>query len=155
MNNRYFIKPTTNPLLLGRGFNIAVGLILTGVGILNFSTKAFEIYMIILNIVLMFLGLYYLASGIFLFAPNSKYVPHVEIDNDGILIKDDIFHRSRYLKWEELKSIDLGIHQITVQAKSGISQSFKLNEREDMINEQIKSAIIDIGKNKDIIITAF
>ncbi len=154
MKKRFIIKPATSPLLLGRGFNITVGLIFLVVGSLNISTRSFQIYMIVLNNVLIFLGIYYLASGIFLLSPGSKYIPRVDLDKKGILIKDDLFHRSRYFVWDQLTSIDLGIHQITFQAKSGMIQTFKLNERDDEINEQIKSTIIDIVKNKDIIITA-
>jgi hypothetical protein len=155
MNKRFLIKPATSPLMLGRIFNIVVGLILITVGIINVSIESIQAYMIVLNFILVLLGLYYLISGVFLLAPNSKFIPRVEIDKDGILIKDDIFHRSWYYNWDHLKSINLGIHLITVRSNSGISQSFKLNEREDAMNEEIKSEIIDIGKYKGITIHVF
>jgi len=100
--------------------------------------------MILLNFILALMGVYYLFSGIFLLAPNLKFIPHVEIDENGILTRDDIFLRSRYYNWNHLKPIDLGIRQITTLTKSGIIRSFRINDREEFISEQVKSEIIEI-----------
>ena len=144
MNKRFLIKPATSPLLLRRNFNIAARLIFILMGIINVSTKSFRAYMILLNFVLALMGVYYLFSGIFLLAPNLKFIPHVEIDENGILTRDDIFLRSRYYNWNHLKPIDLGIRQITTLTKSGIIRSFRINDREEFISEQVKSEIIEI-----------
>lgn len=142
MHKKFFIKPATCPLLLGKGLNIGVGLIFIQAGIINLTTKSFQTYMILLNFILVFMEVYYLFSVIFQLAPNLKFMPRVEIEENGILIKDDILLRSKYNSWDHLKSIDLGMYQNKIQTKSEITRSFRINDGEEFISEQIKSEII-------------
>ncbi len=153
MNKKIILKPTTNPLLLGRIFNTLIGIIFIVVGSINISLKAFDTYMIILNIILMLLGFYYFISGIFLLSPDSRYAPRIEMDEDGVLIKDDIFHRSKYFDWTGISEIKFGIYKFTIQLKSGKSQTFKLNFQQEAINEEIKSSFTETGRRNNIMIT--
>jgi len=153
MNKKFLLKPVTSPLLLGRLYNTLVGLIFMTVGVINFTTKSVEIYMIVLNSILILLGIYYVLTGVFLMAPASRYVPRVEIDPSGILVKDDIFHRSKFFTWDQLIEVGFGIHQLSLKTKSGDTHVFKLNPREEEINTEIKSAIAEIENEKNIIIT--
>lgn len=121
MHKRFLIKPVTCPLLAGKGLNIAFGLIFMPAGIIHVSTRSSQAYMILLNFILVFMEVYYLFIGIFLLTANLRFMPLVEIDGNGILFKYDILLRSKYNNLYHLKSIDLGIYQITIQTKSGIS----------------------------------
>jgi hypothetical protein len=152
MTRKFLLKPATSPLLLGRLFNSVVGLIFIIVGAINISTRSFELYMIILNIILILLGIYYLITGAILLSPGSRYVPRVELDPSGILIKDDIFHRSKYFDWDYLAEIQFGISQISLITQSGNMHVFKLNPREEDINSKLKSAIEAIQTDNRIII---
>ena len=147
------MRPATSPLLLGRIFNTLIGIIFIAVGGMNISLKTFNTYMIVLNVILMLLGLYYLISGLFLLAPGSRYAPRIEMDEDGVLIKDDIFHRSKYYDWTGIAGISFGIYKFTVQLKSGKTQTFQLNFQQEDINEEITSSLTEIGMLKNIIIT--
>jgi hypothetical protein len=152
MTRKFLLKPATSPLLLGRLFNTVVGLIFIVVGAINISTRSFEMYMIILNIILILLGIYYLVTGAILLAPGSRYIPRVELDPSGILIKDDIFHRSKYFDWDFLAEIQFGINQISLITQSGDKHVFRLNPREEEIIFKLKSAIKDIENDNRIMI---
>jgi hypothetical protein len=153
MYKKFLLKPASSPLLLGRIFNTLVGMIFIAVGVMNITTKSIEAYMIALNSILILLGIYYLVTGLFLLAPTSKYIPRIELDSSGILIKDDIFHRSKYFDWDHLTGIHVGIQELILNTKTGDKHIFKLNPREEEVILKIRSAIRDIQNDHDILIT--
>jgi hypothetical protein len=62
---------------------------------------------LLIGLLLAVSGLALLISGLILFDPKNKLAPKVVIDDIEILIREEIFKRTKSIKWTELKQIDL------------------------------------------------
>ena len=43
--------------------------------------------------------------GFILFNPKSKFSPKIEIDENNILIREDVYLRTKKINWDELRQI--------------------------------------------------
>jgi hypothetical protein len=94
-------QPVTKWLFIILGlFTLARGIAdLVGTSLTNWS--------LVIGLLLAISGLTLLTLGIILFDPKNKLAPKVVIDDIEILIREDIFKRTKSIKWTELKQIDL------------------------------------------------
>ncbi len=93
-------QPVTKWLFIILGlFNLVRGIAdLVGTSLTNWS--------LLIGLLLAVSGLALLIFGLILFDPKNKLAPKVVVDENEISIREDIFNRTKNIKWNELKQID-------------------------------------------------
>ncbi len=77
------------------------------------------------SVELLFNGVYFLAGvfavfyGAVLLSPKFKYAPRFEFSSQGILIKKDVFVKSDFVFWNDVKKIKYGFYEISFTIKGG------------------------------------
>lgn len=141
MECKIILYPGAGPFIPGRWSNILTGLVFVLVGLMDLFTRENNTYMIILNVCLISLGVYFMILSILLLAPESRFLPRIELDDEGILVKDDIFHHAKYINWGSISGIYLGRHKLSITLEHGKIISFRLKVRQKMIDGNIKNIL--------------
>jgi hypothetical protein len=79
---------------------------------------------------------------------SSKYAPHFLISNDGLRIKTSVLKKSKYIKWDDIKKVELGSYKIGIKDKTGLQYHPYTTRKERSI--QIKKAIEEIACQKGV-----
>lgn len=99
-------------------------------------------------------AIYLLTSCMFFFkarfelTSTSKYAPHFIISQNGLKIKRDVFKKSEFINWDDVKKVELGYYKIGIKDRTGL-QYFPYRTRKETSIE-IKREIEDIASQKGI-----
>lgn len=86
----------------------------------------------------------------FMFNENSSFAPKVKISNDHIILKNDLWSRSKKIKWTDIKSIQFNSFRLYFTLRE---EQFTFNYSSDADTSiQIKEALREIAKDKNITI---
>lgn len=97
---------------------------------------------------------FFLSASIFLFraqielSTTSKYAPHFLISENGLKIKKSVFGKSQFIKWDDVKKIELRYYKIGIKDKTGMQYYPYTTSKERSI--QIKRAIEALAAERGI-----
>lgn len=124
-------------------------------GLLFFVNGGFNIYAnhiepigLVLGVLMLFGGCYYMFYGLFGFSKNSKFACKVKVDDSTIELKNSFRKPSTKLKWTQLSSIKFQPYEIIFQLGNS-SCSFAYNSNSD-VSIAIKQTIRDFAEQKNI-----
>lgn len=134
-------------------FFVFNGVVNTAIGInLLFQSDSWIHWTSILSAFLIIAGPMLLVYGIFLFNPFNKLVPKVQIDDHGLLIKNDIHQREIKIDWKDIheitfKTFELNFllfddHTVSVNLPTTANKSVEIKKNIRNFSEQKNIKII-------------
>jgi len=93
-------------------------------------------------------GLYYIFYGLFGFLENSKFAPKLKIDESIIELKNSVWKPSKRLNWSDVSSIKFQSFEVIFQLKNSTS-TFSYNSNAD-VSITIKQTIRKFAERKKI-----
>jgi hypothetical protein len=93
-------------------------------------------------------GAFFFFKAHFELSSTSKYAPHFIISENGLKIKTGVFKNSEFIKWKDVKKVELGYYKIGIKDKTGL-QFYPYKTRKET-SIQIKRAIEEIASQKEI-----
>jgi hypothetical protein len=149
------IPLTHNPRLISRSVSkwlfILVGIGNTINGIDKLMEGSLSTWILFLSIFLLLTGLLMLTLGIILFNPKSRFAPKVEVDDEQIIIREDVFNRTKSIRWREIKQIDFKSYALAFLYQDGTSQQVLLKTTKET-SVEIKRSLRDMAYQKLITI---
>jgi len=144
-------------ILLGNPNNISInaskwisaiiGIMYLGMGLIKLWQEGFSFYAagyIVLGT----------AFGVYAFVVFSTtlFTPRVDLDDNGLKLRNKVFGKTTRLSWQDIVSIDFDTYEINFNLKSGVhSFSYTSNTA---ISIEIKQSIREMAEPKGIIVSA-
>lgn len=144
VNNKY--SASANKYLLS-----LAGLLFLTNGMFIIYANNLEPFGIILGVLTLIGGLWYIFYGIFGFSENSKFAPKVKVDKSMIELKNSLWKPSTTLKWTDLSWIKFQPYAIIFELQ-GSSHSFSYNSNSD-VSRTIKQTIRKFAEERSIEVT--
>lgn len=141
MNNKFSAK--ANKWLFS-----LTGLLFLVNGGFNIYSNNLQPFRIILGILMLIGGIYYVFYGLFGFSHNSKLATKVKVNDYMIELKNSLWKPSTTIKWADLSSIKFQSYEIIFQLE-GSSNSFSYNANSD-VSKTIKQTIREFAERKNI-----
>ena len=91
--------------------------------------------------------------GFILFNPKSKFSPKIEIDENNILIREDVYLRTKKINWDELRQIQFKSFTLDFLFNNGKSLLAVLRTTNEGSRE-VKNSLMEIASKKLIQIVA-
>jgi hypothetical protein len=124
------------------------GLLFLVNGGFNIYSNNLEPFGLILGILMLIGGCYYVFYGLFGFSENSKFASKLKVDDLTIELKNSLWKPSTKLKWSQLSSIKFQSYEIIFQLGNS-SSSFSYNSNSD-VSIAIKQTIRDFAERKNV-----
>ena len=141
MNNKFSAK--ANKWLFS-----LTGLLFLVNGSFNLYNSNLEPIGLILGVLMIIGGLFYLSYGLFGFSEHSKFAPKVKVDESAIELKNSLWKPSVKLNWSDLSSIKFEPYEVIFDIKD-VSNSFSFNTNAD-VSVEIKQTIREIAERRNI-----
>jgi hypothetical protein len=141
MNNKFSAKANKWLFLL-------TALIFFINGGFNIYSNNPEPFRLVLGILMLIGGCYYVFYGLFGFAENSRFASKGKVDDSTIELKNSFWKPSTKLKWAQLSSIEYKPYEIIFKSGKS-SSSFSYNSNAD-VSLAIKQTIRDFAERKNI-----
>jgi hypothetical protein len=81
----------------------------------------------VLGFLLIFAGPLMIVYGLILFAPPNRFTPKVQVDYDGIIIKENILEVQRQIDWKNVKEISYRPFELTFHLSNNSIETVKLS----------------------------
>ena len=91
--------------------------------------------------------------GFILFNPKNKFSPKIEIDENNILIREDVYLRTKKINWDELRQIQFKSFTLDFLFNNGKSLLAVLRTTNEGSRE-VKNSLMEIASKKLIQIVA-
>jgi len=124
------------------------GLVFLANGAFNIYSYHHKFFVLILSVLMLIGGAYYVFYGIFGFLGNSTFALKVRVDESTIELKNNLWKPSTTLMWEDLSSIVFRPYEVIFQIQ-GSSHSFSYNSNID-VSIAIKQTIREFAERKNI-----
>lgn len=98
-------------------------------------------------------GIMMLMLGFILFNPKNKFSPKIEIDENNISIREDVYLRTKKINWDELKQIQFKSFALDFLFNNGKSLLVVLRTTNEGSME-VKKSLMEIASKKSIQIVA-
>jgi hypothetical protein len=125
-----------------------LGLILFIQGVFRLFTIGLLAVNLLLGLALVLFGAASLIYALLNYSIKSGKAGRVELTNESIFIKQDLFKKPIAVNWEDIQAIDLGDYILGFKKKDEMYY-LKYNTKKDSKGE-IKNAIARIAKRKNI-----
>ena len=108
MKKTIFLTQNPNGLstTVSKWLFIMLGLFNSVNGIERLTSSPLTTWTLFLGVFLLLSGLLMFILGLILFSPTNKFTPRVVIDENEITIREDVFNRTKLIKWSDLKLIE-------------------------------------------------
>ena len=98
-------------------------------------------------------GIMMLMLGFILFNPKNKFSPKIEIDENNISIREDVYLRTKKINWDELKQIQFKSFALDFLFNNGKSLLVVLRTTNEGSME-VKKSLMEVASKKSIQIVA-
>lgn len=98
-------------------------------------------------------GIMMLMLGFILFNPKNKFSPKIEIDENNISIREDVYLRTKKINWDELKQIQFKSFAWDFLFNNGKSLLVVLRTTNEGSME-VKKSLMEVASKKSIQIVA-
>ena len=126
---------------------IVLGLFSALRGIGDLTIPSLTNWNIFLGLLLLLSGLLMLTLGFILFNPTNKFAPKVVIDEDEITIREDVFKRTKLIKWSDIKLIEFKSYALDFSFIDNKSQLFILPTTAETSME-VKKSLREVADRK-------
>lgn len=128
------------------------GLVITGVGLRQLATAdTWTSWDAAFGIFLLIGGLASLIHGLILFSKNSKLTPSVQVDDNGIVIKESIYKTQRQMAWKNVSGITYKPFELSFHMTDDNTEIMTLSTSGQK-SLDIKKAIREFAADRHIII---
>ncbi len=127
------------------------GIIILGLGLRQiYQTESWTNWSSLVGILLIVSGSLLAIYGLILVKGMNKLIPKIQVDNYGILVKEDVHKRQRMIDWKDVKEItyrpfelnflltDNSIETVNLAVNAEISKDIKKTIRQIADDRQIK-----------------
>ncbi len=126
------------------------GLINTGIGISQiYIADSWTSWGFLLGLLLIVAGPLFIMYGIVLFSRTNKLIPKIQVDKNGILIKEDIHKGQRKIDWENLKEITYGPFELNFHLSDNKTETVILDTNA-AISVDVKRTIREFAEGRPI-----
>ncbi|XOV92035.1 MAG: hypothetical protein ACFHWX_17720 [Bacteroidota bacterium] len=130
--------------------NVIISVSLGVIFIINgvISMKRGGPFGLILGVLTMVGGLWYIVYALLAFNKYSKFAPRFTLDEKELLFKETLFRRPVRFFWNKIRRIELGPYQLLISTDDS-NQTLYYSTRAST-SKEIKSAIREIAESKQI-----
>lgn len=141
INNRFSVNAN-------KWLYYSLGLLFLFNGVFHIFSNSFKPIGIILGILMIIGGMWYIIYGFTAFSVSSKYAPRVRIDDTEIELKNNFFKPATQINWTDVKKIEFDLYKLSFQLSDN-NLVFSYNTYPD-ISIDIKRMIREMAEEKNI-----
>lgn len=116
-------------------------------GIDRLTSSPSSSWTLFFGLLLLLCGFLMFILGLILFHPTNKFSPRFVIDDNEVTVREDVFYRTKLIKWSDLKRIEFKSSAVEFLFNDNRTQLIKLPKTGEKVSE-IKNTLRELADKK-------
>ncbi len=140
-------KPNGLRTSVSKWLYMMLGVFISLNGINRLTSSPSSSWTLFFGLILLLCGLIMFTLGLILFHPINKFSPRLVINDNEITVREDVFYRTKLIKWSDLKRIEFKSSAIEFLFNDNRTQLIKLPKTGETVSE-IKKTLRELADKK-------